>query len=90
MKAKLLKKIRKQYSIVYYPNGFLYYGRLYHKDNFVVEYIYDIRHTRYLDSFNSKQDALNFILKSVRDKYEKYSRKYKKPNYKGVKVWNTK
>lgn len=89
MKVKLLKKIRKQYSIVYYPDGFLYNGYLYHNNQFVVKYIYNIRPTWHLDSFNSKQEAINFILNSIRNKYKKYSRKYKKPNYRGVKVWHT-
>jgi len=87
MKTKLLKKIRKQYSIVYYPDGMLVDGEyLYHKEEFVVHK--SCRSLWSVRGYNTKQSAINAILKEVRVKYAKYSRNYKKPNYKGIKVWH--
>ena len=86
MKTKLLRKIRKQYSIVYYPDGLLIDGEyLFHKNEFVVHKTF--RSSWYVKGYNSKILALDAIMKEVRLKYGKYSRKYKKPNYKGIKVW---
>ena len=83
MKTKLLRKIRKQYSIVYYPNGF--------EPNPVLR-VPD--YPLYFVSDDTKgcikiyrNECIDWILEKVREKYKKYSRKYKKPNYKGIKVW---
>ena len=81
MKTKLLRKIRKQYSIVYYQYGIDAiwsnpYNYKYCVPNF---WIGTFRKT--------KEDCIEYILDKLRDRYKKYSRKYKKPNYKGIKVW---
>lgn len=89
MKAKLLKKIRKQYSIVYYPDGMSIEGKyLFHKNQYVVHKSW--RSLFRVEGYDTKQQAINAIIKEVRNEYSSYSRKYKKPNYKGVKVWHTK
>lgn len=92
MKTKLLKKIRKKYSIVYYPNGYKCIDdKIHHKGKYIV-----FRHWCYylessiiyrLPAFLNKQDAINYILKSVRVQYRQYSRKYVKTNHNGIKVW---
>lgn len=86
MKTKLLKKIRKQYSIVYYPNGMVSHEQLYHVNKYV---IYDKKGAFGLFNlydYNTKQDAISAILKRVRVIYSKYSRS-ERNNYKGQKVW---
>jgi 3D (Asp-Asp-Asp) domain-containing protein len=63
MKAKLLKKIRRQYSIVYFEKGSQVYGLgaydedLYH----VIRFIGDIGLF-----FDTKQKALDWVLKDVK------------------------
>lgn len=87
MKVKLLKKIRNQYSIIYYPKGFLdYRGRP------ICIGMYEIRKNDYFYDYvaPSKEEALEYILEKVRRKYSKYSRKNKKENYSGIKVWYNK
>ena len=89
IKTKLLKKIRKQYSIVYYPDGMLIDERyLYHKGEYVVHKY--LRSSWYVRGYSRKEQAVQAILDEVRERYGKYSRKYKKPNYKGIKVWYNK
>lgn len=89
MKAKLLKKIRKQYSIVYYPDGMLIDGKyIFHYNQYVVHKSW--RSVWAVKGYDTKQQAINDIIKEVRNEYRSYSRKYKKPNYKGIKVWHTK
>lgn len=93
MKTKLLKKVRKQYSIVYYPNTGWYKITHPHSDLSLI----------YLECFETKESredggvtksktyhgAVDKLLKIVRSNYSKYTRKYKmsKINYK---VWYNK
>lgn len=86
MKTRLLKKIRKQYSIVYYPDGRVdsEIGVI-NKNQYVVHNFWLPSWT--INYFNTLDEAKEFVLKRVRERYESYSRKYKKPNYKGIKVW---
>lgn len=83
MKTRLLKKIRKQYSIVYYQNGF-------DPSDVIIVPDYPFY---YVDNGirgrikKSKNDCIYWILEEVREKYQKYSRKYDKNKYKGIKVW---
>lgn len=89
MKVKLLKKIRKQYSIVYYPNGL--YGSdegLIHIDKYLVETAWRSRF--FSHGYYTKQQAIDRILIEVREKYKEYSVKNKKISYKGIKVWYNK
>lgn len=88
MKTKLLKKIRKQYSIVYYPDGYEFDGRIYHKNKYIVTKCFRILPIWLYKTFDSKNIALSAIMREVRKDYAKYSRKYKKPNYNGIKVWH--
>lgn len=83
MKTKLLKKIRKQYSIVYYPNGWEP-SEHYRVPPYPFYFVEGkergcIRET--------KNECIDWILRKVRDEYKKYSRKYNKNKYKGIKVW---
>lgn len=87
MKTKLLKKIRKQYSIVYYPNGYKHDGCIFGKGKYLVYNIYWFRPTWLLPSYETKEKALDSLIRGVRQKYYKYSRKYNKNKYKGIKVW---
>lgn len=85
MKIKLLKKVRKQYSIVYYPNGIRYNNVVYHKQDYVVHKrfisIWDIR------GYETKNEAIDAILKEVKIKYRHL---IKKDFHKGTKVWYNK
>lgn len=86
MKTRLLKKIRKQYSIVYYPNGF--YGSdegLIHVGKYLVETSWRSRFFSY--GYDTRQQAIDRILREVREKYKHYSVKNKNISYKGIKVW---
>lgn len=83
MKTKLLKKIRKQYSIVYYPNGQEPHEFL-HTYQFPVYYVSSNDRASFKET---KQECLDWILEKVRDRYKKYSVKYDKNKYKPIKVW---
>lgn len=83
MKTRLLKKIRKQYSIVYYPKGLppVKYVRVYDYPCYRVSNYTEHSIKKY------KSDCIDWILERVRNKYKKYSVKNKKTSYKGIKVW---
>lgn len=85
MKTKLLKKVRKQYSIVYYPNGIRHGDYVFHKGEYVVHKgfrsIWNIR------GYATKNDAIDAILKELRIKYRHL---IKKDFHKGTKVWYNK
>ncbi len=83
MKTKLLRKIRKQYSIVYYPNGYKAYDKLWYVNKYKIFYKGSYFN---LGIYETKQDALNAILKHLRVKYSKYSVNSKN-NYTGRIVW---
>ena len=83
MKVKLLKKIRKEFSVIYYPpytlennKDDLYY--LKHKDGWI-----SMRE----GLFRTKEDALEKILIYTRIDYKEYSVKYKKNIKNFKKVW---
>lgn len=78
MKVKLLKKVRKRYSVLYFPKGMHVFG--------LGVYEIDLYHvSSYGDSrgrfFNTKNECLDWIMKDVRRQYGK--KKYNK----GIKVW---
>lgn len=77
MKVKLLKKIRKQYSIVYYPNGLKFKWYIYPSGRYVLHKKW--RSVSSDRSYSTKQQALNAILYEVRRDYS---------SYKGIKVWH--
>lgn len=76
MKTKLLRKIRKQYSIVYYPRGIecFFFGSRY----FIHKGEYYVSRKGVGVYLKTKNECLDYILNRVR---EKYGRK------KGIKVW---
>lgn len=78
MKVKLLKKVRKQYSIVYYPSRKVYEVVFRYKNKDHVPH--------YWSNYN---DAYNWLLSILNCLYYKYTRKHKqsKINYK---VWYNK
>ena len=86
MKVKLLKKIRKEFSVIHYPPYTLENNK-YNKDD-----LYYLKHKDGWISmreglFRIKEDALEKILIYTRIDYKEYSVKYKK-NIKTVKkVW---
>lgn len=81
MKVKLLRKIRKRFSIYYNPDGILYSN-----SRFITKYL--VRDTKSCidDIFDSEQECKNWILGKVRKEYLTSSKNYK-PN---VKVWYNK
>lgn len=81
MKTKLLKKIRKRFSVDYYPNrDDAKKYRL--TDHEPMGYQYGIRNQWHI----SKQSALNDMLELLRWQYQHRSAKYKRENVKS-KVW---
>lgn len=86
MKVKLLKKIRKKYSIVYYPNGYEPH-RIVSVPTYPVYYVSGNGKGNMKDTKNL---CLDWIMSIVREDYKKYSRKYDKNKYKGIKVWYNK
>ena len=83
MKTRLLKKIRKQYSIVYYPNGFEP-SNVIRVPNYPLYYVDNVIRGSIKQS---KKECIDWILERVREKYQKHSRKCDKNKYKGIKVW---
>lgn len=73
MKTKLLRKIRKQYSIYYHEKGIL------HRGEGFISIKYEVREC---DMFrccsHDKQECLDYILNRVRRKYGKKE---------GIKIW---
>lgn len=90
MKVKLLKKIRKQYSIVHYPNGFKSGNYVHHINRYVIYGFFLFEPTSFQTSYPSKEYALSVLMDNIRDRYKKYSRKYAEVHFKGVKVWYNK
>lgn len=91
MKTRLLRKIRKQYDIIYYPLGVPLWD--FKKD---VEYFYSKKYSlidknnAYFTCFRfTKEDCLDVILTEVRKKYSHLGskNKKKKETNKGIKVW---
>lgn len=82
MKVKLLKKIKKEYSVKYFPAGTPIYGLgVYEVDMYQV--ITPSTPTGFF--YETRNQCLEFILNRVR---EDYSHKFKKNRVsKGIKVW---
>ena len=85
MKTKLLKKIRKQYSIVYYPYK-KYYEIDYPEKGLMSSWGYYLDE-KFSDTHRTLQGAKDSILNLVKMKYYKYSKKYKLEQIK-QKVWH--
>lgn len=87
MKTKLLKEVRKRFSVHYHPNiesDFKYIIT----DNFYGDTLNDPFNRHRLNrSHNNKESALNTIIDIMRSQYRKYSRKYKMSKVK-TKVWH--
>lgn len=80
MKVKLLKKIRKQYSIVYFAKGYPVYGLgVYESD---IYHVYDNKLKSYGSFKSSKEECIEWIINEVIINYNN------KPSYKGIKVWH--
>lgn len=84
MKTRLLRKIRKRYKIVYYPNGFNSNGRVYHKGMYVLYGADMLEATIFKFGFCSKNQAIDHMVKDIK---RKYGDKVKKTKYNGIKVW---
>lgn len=84
MKTKLLKKIRKQYSIVYYPHTCTYEVLYPEKDTF--RDIYKICYRELRTNPKSFNEAKDHLMTIVRSKYYRYTRKHKLSQIK-QKVW---
>lgn len=78
MKVKLLKKVRKRYSIIHMPNGFVEYGRHYNYNLYKLidrenQYNYDIVQCggkygmkRYCDTiFETEQECISYLKDSI-------------------------
>ena len=99
MKTKLLKKIRKRFSIVHYPNGMLHHDTVFHAEKGVVflhDYIggffdsiqkeYSLKH---YTIEHATQLAKERILEYCRDNYSsKAKQKAVNNKYKGIKLWH--
>jgi hypothetical protein len=84
VKVKLLKKMRKRFSIDFYPNKdteYKYELVDLHSDP-MEHYMLDIDY-----SHETRQSAINSILEIIRFKYYKYSVKHKRENI-SKKVWH--
>ena len=99
MKTKLLKKIRKRFSIAHYPNGIKVDNTVVHsKFGFLMLWdlkggFYDSVQKEYSLQDLSLEEALDLakerILKYCRDNYtSKAKRKTKIDLYKGIKLWH--
>ena len=85
MKTKLLKKIRKQYSIVYYPARGVYEIEYPHSD-LTIHFIESLHEKSCVSSDKTLQGAKDKLMIVVRHIYYKHSRKYKLSQVKH-KVW---
>lgn len=93
MKTKLLKKVRKRFEIVYYPNG-----DRYNDFPYIVVNDTHLPIFKTLNSFvlNDETDALgealkkakSFLLCVIRKEYYKHS-KIAKTNYNSIKLWHS-
>ncbi len=88
MKVKLLKKIRKEFSVIHYPPGTYVYKYNEYND----EDLYYLKNkdgwiSMREELFRTKEDALKQILIYTYMDYGKYSVKNKKKNKKIKKVW---
>lgn len=95
MKTKLLKKLRKRFSIVYYPNGYLVYclgTTIYRHETYgCVSLLYNGDRKNYsLGEYTLKQavgEAKREILKYARENYSRKATQVNKIRYKGIKIW---
>jgi len=85
MKTKLLRRIRKQYSIVYYPARGIYEIEYPHSD-IRIGFIEDLDKTSCVRFDKTLQGAKDKLMIVVRHTYYKHSRKYKLSQVKH-KVW---
>lgn len=81
MKTKLLKKIRKRFTIEYYPLG-LPNG----SQKLDAKYLIKDKNTRLTHLGYDIQESIDLVIYLVRKEYYQYSRKYKQQN-KPIKVW---
>lgn len=78
MKVKLLRKIRKRFSIYYNPDGIIYSGFRFDSKYFVQD-----GKSQYMNNiFHTKQQCIDWIMNRVRIEYGK-----KKSN---IKIWYNK
>lgn len=84
MKIKLLRRIRKQYSIVYYP--FEKYYSVEYDTKGTLRDIHGWCYNNLLKRFDTLEEAKKALLHEFKKKYFKHSRKYKLKQVKH-KVW---
>lgn len=91
MNTKLLRKVRKEYKIIDYPNGYFVQGHPIYETHGCLVVLYCGSKMSVFDKFgdrfpltceNSLIEAKMYILSHVRQRYYKNSRRYK-----GIKVW---
>ena len=89
MKVELLKKVRKRFAIVYYPNGFGHYSD---KKIMVLFECDDVVQHININDVNTKQfayDALFTVLKElILKRYKKYGIRRIKKNGEVEKLWH--
>lgn len=83
MKTKLLKKVRREYSIHYYPH----HSEHRYKVSPDIDYLMLILDNEQREWFSTKQAAKDEILRRVKSKYRKKSRAYKLSQV-SQKVWH--
>lgn len=86
MKVKLLKKIRKKYSIFYYPHGVEGCDGVYYINKYVIHSKYELIPLGYHRDYNTLEEAKEGLLRLLRHKYKKYARKNNIIR-KRIKVW---
>lgn len=88
MKVRLLKRVRKEYEIIYYPNGFGYYSD---SKIMVLFQNNDVKSYRDVNDKQTKKmayDSLWSALKeSILKKYKKYGTRRLKKNGEVEKLW---
>lgn len=82
MKAKLLKKIRKQYSILYNEKGH-YYGDSHCSEKYV---LVDIHNQYNVQFSNNKSELIYTMLIWIKQDYPHLGKR-KRQNNKTIKVW---
>lgn len=80
MKTKLLKNIRKQYSVVYFDKGSEVYGL--GKYTCGIFHVYRKGLESYGEFTKTKESCIDWIMKDVRSRFGN-----KKKNNNGIKVW---
>lgn len=79
MKVKLLRKIRKRFSIYYNPDGIMYSGVHFNNKYFVQD-----KNNPYMNGiYHTKQECIDWIMRKVR-------RKYGKNKNGNIKIWYNK